>query len=488
MTPLQCHSIISIFSLALFSHLSNSQLLPQNNTFNSSYAITAAHISLANLSQVDAGNIAVVLNFERSNWATGSVLTDAFYSSLPPNASYASPGSLLKLEPFVNTTSFTIAPTLALSRFLFQSANLNNTPTPSSAYILWPYTPRSFPTVNGTVPLIAWAHGNSGLFAECAPSHIRNLWYQFSAPYNMALHGYAVVGIDYTGLGVAKYPDGRPIPFQAETNPAAANDLFYAVEAAQSAFPGLLSTEFVVVGHSLGGGAAWAAAERQAIQPVGGYLGAIAGSPATNATAIAVASGAEPYSGITVVDAVQSIFPSFNTSGAATQAGLNYLKLASDLQMCNSALLELLGAALGSSLPTILSPPDWITDPIVQAWQNLAVAGGRNISGPLLILQGSADTTVPKSVTDIYVNTTCQQYPDVDLEYATFEEVGHVPVMYASLQLWLERVEKLFTRTHASSKGCRRIIYGSSSPRPLTDYSGDLNYFLEYVTNTYEVA
>jgi pimeloyl-ACP methyl ester carboxylesterase len=120
----------------------------------------------------------------------------------------------------------------------------------------------------------------------------------------MALQGYAVLGIDYTGLGVSEYANGSLIPNQAEIFPAAANDLFYGVEAAQAAFPQLLSKEFVVVGHSLGGGAAWAAAERQAQKPVNGYLGAVAGSPATNITAIAIASGIELFAGITLADSI----------------------------------------------------------------------------------------------------------------------------------------------------------------------------------------
>jgi alpha-beta hydrolase superfamily lysophospholipase len=304
----------------------------------------------------------------------------------------------------------------------------------------------------------------------------------------MALQGYAVLGVDYTGLGVSTYADGKPIVNQAETFSAAANDLFYATEAAQSAFPNLLSRDFVVVGHSVGGGAAWAAAERQSREPVKGYLGAVAGSPVTNASAIAVALQAEIFSGVTIAKSIESVFPSFNMSAVTTPAGLNYLELASELQMCNSAILELINAAISSSPPTALSPPDWVNDPTVQAWQSLALAGGKNISGPLLILQGTADTTVPIDVTELYVNATCERYPDVDLAYATYKDVRHVPAMYAGQQLWMGRVESLFSRKYARTRGCQRTRHGTSRPRPLVDYSGDLNYFLEYATSPYETA
>lgn len=65
--------------LALTTAQSSLPLQPQSNTFNSSYHLTCAQIAAANLSEILATNLAVALNFERSNWATGSVTTDPFY-------------------------------------------------------------------------------------------------------------------------------------------------------------------------------------------------------------------------------------------------------------------------------------------------------------------------------------------------------------------------------------------------------------------------
>jgi predicted alpha/beta hydrolase len=84
---------------------------------------------------------------------------------------------------------------------------------------------------------------------QCAPSHIRNLWYQYSAPYTLARQGYAVVAPDYAGLGVNRTAEGKFVLHQYTANPAGANDIFFAVEAAQSAFPEL-SKHFVTMGHS----------------------------------------------------------------------------------------------------------------------------------------------------------------------------------------------------------------------------------------------
>lgn len=95
--------------------------------------------------------------------------------------------------------------------------------------------------------------------SECAPSHIRNLWYQYKATYVFALQGYVVVAPDYAGLGVGAFPaeeedygDVRHLWLAAYAH---ANDLLYVVQAAQSAFLSH-SSSFVLIGHSQGGGAA----------------------------------------------------------------------------------------------------------------------------------------------------------------------------------------------------------------------------------------
>ena len=197
--------------------------------------------------------------------------TDPFY--LPPSNSTDLPaGSLLRAED-VDTRLYTLPPNTALSRILYITENLNGTKIPASAYVLWPYLPQ----LDGQdkYRLVAWADSASGFLAECAPSHVRNLWNQYAGPYTLALSGYVVVAPDYAGLGVSQTYNGTAIPNQSLATPAQANDLIYAVEAAQHAY-NELSSSFVVVGLSEGGGAAWATAQRQAQKPTSGYLGAIA--------------------------------------------------------------------------------------------------------------------------------------------------------------------------------------------------------------------
>ena len=129
-------------------------------------------------------------------------------------------------------------------------------------------------------PAVGWAHGTTG-FNECAPSHYKTLGYEFAAPYELVLLAYVVVAPDYAGLGVYEDTPRKPMIPQYGVSLAQVNSVFYTIQAARSAFKEL-SKQFVVIGHSQGGSVAWAAAERQAVEPVDGYLGAIAASPATH--------------------------------------------------------------------------------------------------------------------------------------------------------------------------------------------------------------
>jgi pimeloyl-ACP methyl ester carboxylesterase len=436
---------MAILALAAASTLigqtSDAQAIPpQTDTFNSTFSLTAAQIASLNLTKATAESINVAVRFEQSNWATGSVLSDPFYTHLPANASHAPAGSLLRLEPFADTSAYTIAPTLALSRIVFQSKTLNDTLVPASAYILWPYLPRYG---SAEVPLVSWAHGTSGVYPECGPSHIRNLWYQFSAPYELALSGFAVVAPDYAGTGVSKYPDGSPIVNQYDASPAAGNDMLYAAQAAQAAFPGKLTKAFVAMGHSQGGGAAWGAAQQQLKAKVPGYLGAIAGSPVTSALAVAKAEGSS-LGLIQNANSVISVFPSVKLSDILTPEGITAANVLEEIQACNSATDTLLKELFLANPNTTLTKDAYLNSISGNAYQNLTTVGGKDYQGPLLVIQGTADPTIPPALTTSFVNQTCQKYPQKELLYVKAKGIGHVPVMYATQQIWLSWLDERF--------------------------------------------
>ncbi len=444
------------------------------NNFNSSAAITPAQASAAGIDSTTADNIAIALNFERSNYAFGSVDEDPFYR-VPLDSANAKAGTILKVEAVTNVSAYTLPPNTALSRILFQSADINGSVVPGSAFIQWPYLARRQP--DGW-PIVAWAHGDGGIFGNCAPSHRRDLLYEFGAPFTLALQGYVVVAPDFTGLGVDRDASGKPIVHPVFASPVLANDLFYAVQAAQSAFP-QLSKEFVVMGHSEGGGAAWGAAQRQAIKPVAGHLGTIAGSPVTRLLDLAAVAGAAVDPSILELAAgLSTIFPDFQSSDLLTSAGEKIVAFDAEIQGCN---------AVGTALAGIsgLVKPDWFDNFYVQAWQNLTVNGGKRIAGPLLVLQGEADPSIPFPLTTAGVQRTCQAFPKSRLEYVSFANVTHVDLMFASQRVWLDWIEDRFA-DRPVAVGCRTSRLESA--RPYQDYLVERNWYLEYVTQPYEIA
>ena len=467
------------FALAL-GRLGSIDLIQAQSVRNHSTTggITASQREEAGISQQLADDINVALQYERSKWVYGSVSNEEFYR-VPSGAYNASAGTLLKLQIDANTSAFTLPPNTAISRFLYQTKTLNGTKVPNSAYILWPYLPRTQPN-GGAYPVVAWAHGTTGGYGECAPSHVRDLWSDFVAPFPLVLQGYVVVAPDYAGLGVEKDAKGRSVTHQYLANPSAANDLFYSVQAAQSAFK-TLSKQFVVVGHSQGGGAAWGAAQRQALTPVEGYLGTVAGSPVTNfldvATATTFSSQTLIGTAALVSRAISSVFPGFDLNSILTSKGIKLINLLTEIQGCNPAVAEF------SVDPDFLKP-DFAEDFYIQSYRNLTTNGGRPIAGPLLIIHGDADNVVPYQVIATAVDQTCKKYPRSHLEFATFGNTTHEPAMYASQRFWLKWIEDRFAGV-STPQQCVKTNY--SSARPYQYYQPEGNWYVQRATALFQL-
>ena len=137
-------------------------------------------------------------------------------------------------------------------------------------------------------PVVLWTHGTSGFYINGAPSTQRIFFYEDFVPFTLAEAGYAVVALDYAGLGVSTSWDRTFIPYQYFASEAGAADALNALRAVQKSFPGSLSPDFVVMGHSQGGSVAWRLSEvlarnNQAFSDVAkGHLGTVAIAPNTD--------------------------------------------------------------------------------------------------------------------------------------------------------------------------------------------------------------
>ena len=160
----------------------------------------------------------------------------------------AAPGQMLRTEP--------LDPVLGLAmagqqfRILYSSTDGIDPKTPvvvSGAY----FAPKGTPPEGGW-PLVAWAHGTTGIADVCAPSWTPRTPRDAEYLDAWLAQGYAIVATDYQGLGTP-----GPHPYLA-VRPAAFSVLD-SIRAVLKAFP-TVANRVVVIGQSQGGGATFATA------------------------------------------------------------------------------------------------------------------------------------------------------------------------------------------------------------------------------------
>lgn len=158
----------------------------------------------------------------------------------------------------------------------YRSRGAHGEPIVASGYVL---LPKGQPPEGGW-PVLAWAHGTTGVADTCAPSgdYPGGPVHDYQQIVDAALdpwlaRGYAVVAPDYQGLGT---PGGHP--YMDATSQL--HTVVDAVRAGRQLHPARLSADWLVMGHSQGGAAALeVAAHGQADAPKLNLRGAIAIAP-----------------------------------------------------------------------------------------------------------------------------------------------------------------------------------------------------------------
>jgi pimeloyl-ACP methyl ester carboxylesterase len=287
------------------------------------------------------------------------------------------------------------------------------------------YIPTGTPPAGGW-PVLAVAHGTTGLGDQCAPSRSTN------GPVEAALIG--VLGIsfivaitDYEGLGT---PGVHPYL----VGHSEGHSVLDSARAARAIAGPAASEKTVVFGHSQGGGAAlWAAELAPTYAPDDDVIGAVAGAPAAELPLIG-GLGTTPGFGFLFMAAAgfKAAFPDLDLSTVFTAKGV------AAVDEAGKGCTEILGAVAGKK------PTDYVSADIGKApgFADRLLAetpGTVPTTVPIFIYHGEADETVPVVVSLLVLQRMCAA-GGFTVERKTYPGGTHVsviPLAFGDIKAWM---------------------------------------------------
>ena len=281
------------------------------------------------------------------------------------------------------------------------------------------FTPRTAAPVGGW-PIVAWAHGTTGVADICAPSrNAMNSAIQGMIAKLLA-EGFVVVAPDYEGLGESSGQEIHPF-LNVKSEGYSITD---AVVATHQWLGAKASSKWMSIGHSQGGQAALGAAQYAARANLN-YKGTVAVAPASNLGMIL--KGGEGSVTGEAPNIQIPVYAQLDTYTALITAGLKNPHPSTDYSqvfqkptdqiaaqaesVCADDLGNLFGQAMGqyAAINKTLAGyprtvPNFLGLPVVKTFidtesKPLSVL----VTTPITIYQGGADTTVPKVATDTLI-------------------------------------------------------------------------------------
>ena len=332
-----------------------------------------------------------------------------------PDLAATKPGALLKSEPF---TGYAVPDHAHSVRILYHSLDAEGRSVATSAVVLIP----AGKAPPGGWPVIAWAHGTSGVARQCAPSLMKDMEYGEEGLMPMVRAGFAVVATDYHGLGTQG-------PHQYVNRIAQGHDVIYSIPAAHAAVPDL-APRWVAIGHSQGGLAAWGVAEMQADLKDPNYVGAISVAGSAEMTELLGMMGGSVNEATFYLTymayGVKARTPSFDVATMLDGAALKHYAAATSKGCWNYAYAAFLNEKGTRSLK-----PGWETLPAVRTWAQENATGTKPIGGAFFVIGGEADMTVPYASLKATAIKACKG--GVKLTYRSYPGLDHDPTMANSL-------------------------------------------------------
>lgn len=355
------------------------------------------------------GAAVLVIAFALGWWLARPPEPGDFYAAEVPRGAAA--GTLLRAEPFGRG----IPDGARGWRILYATTGVDGRIRTASGLVVAAEDPPAGPR-----PVVAWAHGTTGIRPGCAPSVIRNTFAYVPAYEDAVERGWVWVATDYTGLGTR-----GPHPYLV--GPAEAHAVLDAVRAARDLDGLALSERTVAWGHSQGGHAAlWTGIVAPDYAPELDLLGVAAVAPATDLPNL-VAGVHDTFMGrmlsAYLVHAYSAVYPDV---AVADQIRTLARPLAADIAGRCLAGAEILVSAVPSlaGLPTLFdgNPP---TDAFARRLSE-NVPNGR-IEAGVLIVQGAEDRTVLPDVQGGFVGRRCMAGQPID--YRGFAGHGHLSIV-----------------------------------------------------------
>lgn len=301
-------------------------------------------------------------------------------------------------------------------RILFTTTRADGGPAVASGLVIFPSE-----TETVVLPVIAWAHGTTGIARGCAPSLSPKPFANVPTLDRILAEGWAFVATDYVGLGSA----GQHAYL---VGPEAAHSVIDAVRAARQITAARISSDVVAWGHSQGGHSAlWVGSIAASYAPELSLKGVVAFAPASDLQGLVVASRSTAFGKIVtsyLVHAFAAVYPDVRVE--------DYVNpwpawISADIgSRCMGGWPTLL-----SVVQSLLLPSDgiFIRDPTTGALgdrlnENTPRAP---IPSPLFILQGGVDDLVLPKIQDGYVKARCAGGQGI--EYKVYADRDHISLV-----------------------------------------------------------
>ena len=329
------------------------------------------------------------------------------------------PGLILRTQPQAVAATTGAPAGTTLQKILYLSTDQRTGKRVPVSGQIW--TPPG-PAPRGGRPVLAWAHGTSGIASQCAPSLVTKPKPPTQPGFSEFLrNGWVVVATDYRGLGTQG-------PLQYLIGAASGRNVLDSVRAARNIPAAHASNRVVVWGHSQGGQSALFAGQlAPSYAPELKLLGVAAAAPAAELGQILRDDYNELDGAIVASLALWSwshTQPGANLADVATPDARDLIdSLASRCINTDSGLFEDLPAGAEEKLTTAIDPRKLEAQPAWARIERENTPATSKTGPPLLIAQGTADNIIHPQTTATLVAGFCKAGRKV--ESIALPGVGH---------------------------------------------------------------